>query len=194
MRLTAIVLAGLCAGAAEAQYRYGSTFGPTVGVWPGPYFGYFPGRYGGFWTNGNSLYGPPVPTYGTVPGSLGGADQTLDIFPDLRYRRFGPWGYGYGVGVSVPLNPPPKVAISYIAAAVLEVRLPAADAELFVNGQPVAGTGNLRVILTELPSNVGVPCQLEARWSSPTSIGSARRTAILRAGERTIIDFSNPEH
>lgn len=59
-------------------YGYGPGFGPRVGPWFGPglwgYPFFFSGAYGGFWLNGNSLYGPPVPTYGPVPGSFGGGD------------------------------------------------------------------------------------------------------------------------
>src|SRR5688500_2454529 len=57
-------------------------FGVRGGYWPG-YLGYFPGAYQGFWSNGFSLYGPPVPTYGTVPGYFGGADQRLSNFNNI---------------------------------------------------------------------------------------------------------------
>lgn len=69
--------------AAQYPYRYsnfgpGFGFGPRVGPWFGPgvwgYPFFFSGAYGGFWLNGNSLYGPPVPTYGPIPGSFGGSD------------------------------------------------------------------------------------------------------------------------
>jgi uncharacterized protein (TIGR03000 family) len=51
---------------------------PGLGV--GPYVGYpwgFPGysaRAGSFWSNGLSLYGPPVPVYGPIPGVFGNED------------------------------------------------------------------------------------------------------------------------
>ncbi len=65
-------------------------YGPRIGVGVGygyggfPYgFGYpfgFPGFYGysgragSVWSNGLSLYGPPVPVYGPIPGVFGNND------------------------------------------------------------------------------------------------------------------------
>jgi uncharacterized protein (TIGR03000 family) len=61
-------------------------YGPTVapgwsypGLYGGPFVGY-PGyafygpRAGSSWSNGLSLYGPPVPTYGPIPGVFGNND------------------------------------------------------------------------------------------------------------------------
>src|SRR5262245_11742110 len=59
------------------------------GYWPG-YFGYYPGAYSSSWSNGFSLYGPPVPTYGSVPGAFGGADQRLNT-GNPWYRRDDPF-------------------------------------------------------------------------------------------------------
>src|SRR5437763_3567537 len=64
-------------------------------------FGYFPGAYGSVWSNGFSLYGPPVPTYGPVPGAFGGSDQRLDVYPP---------GFAFpSIGIVVPLNRPNAV-------------------------------------------------------------------------------------
>lgn len=92
---------------------YGLTGGPTIspgyagrghGFGPG-YFG-IPGAAGSFWTNGFSLYGPPIPTYAPVPGTFGGADLSRAYFdaPPLP-------AYGAAVGVAFPgkrhpLQPP----------------------------------------------------------------------------------------
>src|SRR5436853_568690 len=69
--------------AARAQYIGGGIgirpSGPYGGYYPG-YLGVFPGGYNGFWSNGFSMYGPPVPTYGTVAGTFGGGDQRLSNF------------------------------------------------------------------------------------------------------------------
>ncbi|MBA4186893.1 MAG: hypothetical protein C0467_02625 [Planctomycetaceae bacterium] len=46
--------------------------GPFVG-YPFGYYGYGP-RAGSSWSNGLSLYGPPVPTYGPIPGVFGNND------------------------------------------------------------------------------------------------------------------------
>src|SRR5262245_55080552 len=68
---------------ARAQY-IGGGVGARPYCWYGGYYpgylGVFPGGYNGFWSNGFSMYGPPVPTYGIVPGTFGGADQRLSNF------------------------------------------------------------------------------------------------------------------
>src|SRR5262245_54015008 len=48
------------------------------GTYPYGYLGYFPSQYNGFYTNGFSAYGPPVPTYGIVPGTFGASDYRLN--------------------------------------------------------------------------------------------------------------------
>ncbi len=56
----------------------------------GPYFWpFFPWDYPGFYGNGFSKYGPPVPTYGPIPGVFGGSDQK-------NYGFIPTWGYGLG--------------------------------------------------------------------------------------------------
>ena len=47
---------------------YITTAYPFAG-WPG-----YRGAFGSFWTNGLSLYGPPVPVYGPIPGVFGNYD------------------------------------------------------------------------------------------------------------------------
>lgn len=54
--------------------RVGPWFGPGLWGWGWPWWGGAPGAIGSFWTNGLPLYGPPVPTFGPVPGSFGGSD------------------------------------------------------------------------------------------------------------------------
>ena len=71
-------------------YGYGFGFGPRVGPWFGPglwgWYPYYPGAVGSFWSNGLTLYGPPVPTQGSIPGSFGGGDA--------RQLYYGNSGYG----------------------------------------------------------------------------------------------------
>lgn len=215
MRSFAVAMMLLAPSLAPAQYGAGMYYprGPYYGFWTGPAFGYVPAAYGSFWSNGYSLYGPPAPTYGSIPGFFGGSDQRLSDFPDLRYRMwpynawgpgFGPgWGPGFGpgwgvgpwvgpgVGVVVPINQP-RVEVTQMAGpGVCEVRLPAADAEVFVNGKKVEGTGAVRKLFADLAPRTGTTWQVEARWSGPESIGSAVRSATLRAGELTVVDFTS---
>lgn len=79
--VSSAVLVAVFTSSSSAQYRGSVGVGVGVGTpWNyyglpyGPYaFGY-PGAVGSFWTNGHSLYGPPVPTYGPTPGAFGGGD------------------------------------------------------------------------------------------------------------------------
>lgn len=183
---------------AHAQYgpRVYYPPGPYFGYWTGAGFGYVPNIYQGHWSNGFTAYGPPVPTYGSIPGYFGGADQRLSNFPDSRYW-FPPYSYGYygpwgARGVVIPLNQPRRDLTTQAGPAICEVHVPTADAELFVNGAKVEGTGLVRKVITDMPPRTGATWELEARWSHDRGIGSARRWATLRAGEETKVDFSAP--
>jgi hypothetical protein len=201
MRRLAILFVLLSPCLAQAQYGPVAYYppGPYFGFWTGPAFGYWPGAYGGQWSNGYTLYGPPVPTYGSIPGYFGGSDQRLSNIPDDKYLfspspygpypYYGPWG---ARGVVIPLNPPRPEVTMMAGPAICEVHVPAADAELFVNGKKIEGTGLVRKLATGMPPRSGTTLELEARWTSETSIGSARRWATVRAGEVTVIDFATP--
>src|SRR5262245_40629173 len=78
----------IAVGLAISASARAQNVGVGVGVGPRPYgglyggistgyLGVYPGGYNGFWSNGFSMYGPPVPTYGSVPGYFGGVDQRL---------------------------------------------------------------------------------------------------------------------
>jgi hypothetical protein len=178
-------------GPAWGQYGAGVWVprGPAVGVWTGAAFGFVPGAYQGFWSNGFSLYGPPVPTYGSIPGFFGGADQRLSNFPDLRYSTFGPWGWRGGF---VPLDDPRPPLVLPVPPAVCVLRVPTADAELYVNGVRQDSSGVQRRLFAAVPPGRAVSYDLEIRWATPESLGTVRRTVILRAGERSSADFTSP--
>lgn len=73
--------------------------GYTRPGYPGFFPGYFgvPGAAGSVWTNGFSLYGPPIPTYVPTPGSFGNADisRAYTEYPRLPYSAV-------ALGVVVP--------------------------------------------------------------------------------------------
>ncbi len=73
-------------------YGYGFGYGPRVGPWFGPglwgWYPYYPGAIGSFWSNGLTLYGPPVPTQGPVPGSFGGSDARNLYYGNSGYSFF----------------------------------------------------------------------------------------------------------
>ena len=80
--------------------------GPFVGYpwgWPG-----YSGRAGQNWSNGLSLYGPPVPVYGPVPGIIGNGDL-VHQWHDMP--RLGV-GYGwFGVYAASPRPRPLSVNV-----------------------------------------------------------------------------------
>jgi uncharacterized protein (TIGR03000 family) len=98
-------------------YAGGWSYGPRLapawtypGLMGGPYVGYpwgFPGYYsaraGSFWSNGLSLYGPPVPVYGPIPGVLGNQDLVR------QWRAVPSPGFPFGwVGIFAA-SPRPRV-------------------------------------------------------------------------------------
>jgi hypothetical protein len=95
----------------HAGYTGGVGIGVGIGIVGtpgGPAFGYSGvgvavpyGAYRGFWSNGYSLYGPPVPTYGIVPGTFGGSDQRLYPLPPMWF------GGPTFLAVPPPIGPPP---------------------------------------------------------------------------------------
>lgn len=77
------------------------TYGYPYLPWPG-----YRAANGPFWTNGLSLYGPPVPVYGPIPGVLGASDfsRQWKEHPSLG------WGTGWvGVYAASPRPRPASV-------------------------------------------------------------------------------------
>jgi uncharacterized protein (TIGR03000 family) len=188
-RAIAVLTALIATTSAFGQYGAGVYVprGPAVGVWTGAAFGYVPGAYRGFWSNGYSLYGPPVPTYGSVPGYFGGSDQRLANFPDLRHSWYGPWGWRGGY---VALDNAGARPQAMMRLACCEVRLPADDAEVYVNGSALNSSGAVRRFHADVPPGTAVTYEIEARWATARSIGSARRSVVLRSGETAVADFT----
>ncbi len=90
--------------------------GPNYAGWgyrglpAGPYLGYaFPyslpyysGASGSTWTNGLSLYGPPVPVYGPIPGFFGASDL------NAQWKAHPSLGYGVGWVGAYSASPRPR--------------------------------------------------------------------------------------
>jgi len=88
-------------------FGYGG-FGPRFG---GGYFGY-PGAFGSFWTNGRTLYGPPVATGAPIPGSFGGSDASYNYSSPGSYSPFF-WNGNLGVAGASRDFPPVAVPADY---------------------------------------------------------------------------------
>lgn len=92
-RLPAAALLACACAALSASGVHASDYnsgGPVPRRYVG--FGLYPGYFPGFFSNGFSMYGPPVPTYMPVPGVYGGGS-------DSRFYDFYP-----GYGLTMPLN------------------------------------------------------------------------------------------
>jgi uncharacterized protein (TIGR03000 family) len=199
--LVPLALAGVAlnSGAARAQpnvfvgaghYPYGPRVAPAwgyPGLAGGPYVGYpyypgffgYSGRAGSSWSNGLSLYGPPVPVYGPIPGVLGNDDLVR------QWRSTLPVGlHGYGwVGVyaasprlrpnTVSVRPavesfgtaPPARAIAPGGCLLVSVKVPQPAAEVFVDGAKTAQTGTDRTFESPpLEAGQRYSYTVTARW------------------------------
>ena len=184
-------------GMASAQVGVG-----VIGSRPGGYYGGYVGIYGGacpgFWSNGYSLYGPPVPTYGSVPGYFGGSDQRL-FAPNISIQNGASIGLGGpGSGGAGPLRgyyrrndaaAAPQVATGQ---ATINVPSPGCRCRSLLRGQqhsasrrpspvPVAGD----------PGRPDLLLQDSHKWKQPDgTIADQERSVAVKAGETTIVDFT----
>jgi uncharacterized protein (TIGR03000 family) len=199
--LVPLALAGVAlnSGAARAQpnvfvgaghYPYGPRVAPAwgyPGLAGGPYVGYpyypgffgYSGRAGSSWSNGLSLYGPPVPVYGPIPGVLGNDDLVRQWRSTLPV---GLQGYGW-VGVyaasprlrpnTVSVRPavesfgtaPPARAIAPGGCLLVSVKVPQPAAEVFVDGAKTAQTGTDRTFESPpLEAGQRYSYTVTARW------------------------------
>ena len=76
----------------EVSHRTGFVVRVPVFVGPAAAFGYYPSAYHTQWSNGLTLYGPPVPTFGPTPGAFGGSDAHRKYFSG-GLPRYGWFGY-----------------------------------------------------------------------------------------------------
>jgi uncharacterized protein (TIGR03000 family) len=182
----------------------GAYIGGGYGYWPG--WG-VPSYAGSFWTNGQSLYGPPVPTYGPIPGVFGGSDAGRHFFkapPPTNSVWFGLGWAGYRSPsprcspVNVSVNPQPPAAPPAVAAdggrcIRLAVRLPDPNADVWVENALVTQKGAERQFESP-PLQTGVTYRYEviARWKENGRDRAESRTATGTAGQTLDVDFTKP--
>ena len=190
--------------------------GPFVTVPFAPMgYGFYPPAVGSFWTNGYSLYGPPVPTYNPVPGTFGMA--TAD---KLHFRHTDPrpvnasfpglgW-YGYRNPSPRPVHPSvrawpavPGVFPMPLANALppasdptcirVAMRLPAADAVVTVNDAETKQKGTERVFQSPpLKEGQRYKYEVVTRWTENGQSRAESRTVTATAGEAVGVDFTSP--
>lgn len=187
-------------------YGYGGYPGFGRYGYPG-YFGYS-GRAGSSWSNGLSLYGPPVPVYGPVPGVFGNNDLVRQWRSTLAP---GFAGYGWvGIYAASPRPRPRPLTVSVwptvervhaapanaVPAAaggdclILSVRVPQPAAEVFVDGTKTAQTGTDRIFESP-PLEAGKPFKytVTARWREGGQTVESSREVTGTPGEVVRVDF-----
>lgn len=218
----------LLPGAAGAQPRAGLVTGVGVGNWGYPYGprvapawgypglaggpfvgypfwpGYFGGRAGSSWSNGLSLYGPPVPVYGPIPGVFGNDDLVRQwrstVAPGLAgYGWFGLYAasprpkprtvsvYPHAEGVgAAPLLPPGAAG----AALILSVAVPQPAAEVFVDGVRTAQTGTDRTFESPpLEAGKKYAYTVTARWVEGGRVVEQSKQVTGAPGDVVRVDF-----
>ncbi len=196
---------------------YGLGGGPFVGYPWG--FGWAPpGAFGSFWTNGLSLYGPPVPVYGPTPGVFGGGDEIKTFFrkpPPTAGVYFG-LGWG-GYRTPSPRAHPPNVSVfpggkllpdSILGPEVevgtppanpdcfrITVRVPDESAELWVEKKATQARGKER-IFDSPPLKAGETYRYEliANWKEDGQQRAESRVVTAKPGQSVVVDFSKPDN
>ena len=165
----------------------------------------------GFWSNGMSLYGPPVPVPGPIPGSFGNLPGAP--YPGVPFP--GPVGYGYGLGVYAPLHryrvssaasrlpvvedlhPGPATPLAPPAksggSVILSLKVPQPAADVFVNGLPTRLSGTDRIYKTP-PVEAGRSCTftVKARWLEHGQEVEMTQTVSGMPGEVVRVIFDSP--
>jgi uncharacterized protein (TIGR03000 family) len=181
------------AGGPYVTYPWGPSFG-----WPG-----FIGATGSFWTNGLSLYGPPVPVYGPIPGVFGNDDLVRQWKQHPGIFQFG-W---VGVYAASPRPKPPTVNVWPVVeqlgpappapsggCMILSVKVPQPAAEVFVGGVKTAQTGTDRIYESP-PLEAGKEYQYEltARWIERGVLMEKTKVVTGKPGEVVRVDFLAPD-
>ncbi|MFL5339007.1 MAG: TIGR03000 domain-containing protein [Gemmataceae bacterium] len=174
-----LIAASVCAFMAPSAAR-AQSWSAGVYVSPGYPWGFYPYSYQGYWSNGYSLYGPPVPTYGPIPGVFGGSDARLN------YRN-GP--------DTVPARGFPKANYGFVTPtyARFEVTVPA-DALVSLEGMPVNQTGPQRTFrATGLEPGQSYWLRLKATWLDGGKEVVQEKTINVRGGQTVRMDLSKAE-
>ncbi|MGL4424015.1 MAG: TIGR03000 domain-containing protein [Gemmataceae bacterium] len=199
---------GVGVGVTPGWNYHGLAGGPFIGAPFG--FGFAPSAYGSQWSNGLSLYGPPVPTFGVTPGAFGGSYQFYHHTPPI-------FGLGwFGVNTPSPrgnsrlplLRTPP--ATTELATPVLEsapllsagktnclqvqVKLPDAGAKLWVQNQATALSGAERLFESpELVAGTTYQYTFIAKWQQNGAEIAESRVVSGKPGEVVVADFTKPQ-
>jgi len=105
------------------------------------------------------------------------------IAPEIRFRPFA----GYSPDGSYRAFPAP------ISQALVVVKVPDADAEVWIQGQPMPVKGPERIFASPtLEPGLVYTYEIRARWRESTRTTDQTRTVPIRAGQQVIVDFARP--
>jgi uncharacterized protein (TIGR03000 family) len=165
-------------------------------------------RAGQNWSNGLSLYGPPVPVAGPIPGVFGNNDLvqqwhdvpsaglpygSVGIYiaprPPLWSWNMGPTVESVGRTATTPVADPTKPGGSMI----LSVKVPQPTAELLVDGVKTGQTGTDRIFAGP-PVEIGKEAKylVTVRWIERGAIREKTMIATGVPGEVVRVDFTAP--
>ena len=195
----------------------GLSGGPFIG-YPGGFPGFYSARAGSSWSNGLSLYGPPVPTYGPIPGVMGNQDLRrlwhdvpspgipfgwVGLYaasPRPRGLSVSVWpvaveGIGPVRGSSSPAPDPSNPGASKPGGClILSVKVPQPAAEVFVDGVKTAQTGTERLFESPvLPAGQEFRYEVTARWVERGVVHERKKIVSGTPGEVVRLDFTTPE-
>jgi uncharacterized protein (TIGR03000 family) len=185
----------------SAPPLYAQYFGPyrPFGVYPYGYLGYYPGAYQNSWSNGFSLYGPPVPTYGSVPGAFGASDYRLNnniqIYNGANIGLGGPGAGGGGPRRRFYTGGDGGFPSQGTAQALLEVRVPVDSAIVLFEDTLMKQQGKVRQFASP-PLQVGLTYfyKIRARWQiEGGTMQEQTRSVGVRANEKIVVDFTQPD-
>ena len=197
------------------SYHNGWPYGPRVappwgyyGLGGGPFVGYS-GRSGSTWSNGLSLYGPPVPTYGPIPGVFGNNDLGRQWHavpsPGLRFGWFGVYAasprprpltvnvWPTIEGFQNP-NMPAPIVPKHGGCLILSVKVPQPAAEVIVDGVKTTQTGSDRLFESPiLEAGTTFKYEITTRWVERGVTYEKTKVVTGTPGEVVRVDFTAPE-
>lgn len=187
------------AGVTTGWSHYGLPNGPTttltdyrVGVWNWGWPG-VPTRGTGLIAKGLNLYGPPVPDYAPRP-AMSGCDARRWLMEPPCFG-YGLHSFGYRSAfprLATPgVNSHPAPAPSSAGCCRMGVKLPHADAELWVNQTKTAMTGSERAFESPvLDDGQEFRYELVAKWMHNGELKSDTRSVIVTGGKVVRVDFT----
>ena len=185
---------------AGPQFGYGPNFGYLGRSFGYGYGWYYPAAFGSFWTNGLTLYGPPVPTFGITPGSFGGSDAHRFYFLQsyysmewdaYRYKSGMPYGWEpsakWSTEIRICASPVRLPAPSTPEQARVALRLPHPDAELWIDTVKMKSGGTEGTFETPaLEPGQSIEYEFIYRWG----MMAESRTVTLKRGDSVEVDFN----